>query len=189
MSCIVFPPVGLSHPGMVSGREKGCYFAGGNQNGVRMEKSGNRPRECPGTPQQARASPICPAGRFYFKRKWQVVCCGTRNEFRASPPPCPLDVASPSGVGGCSRGRAVGIRRFQTMFHLKFYRMMDNQKKYAATTGESPSPTRCATATCSVWTTGTTPVSSRFSTSRARRPRRSLSFPHFSAGRLRSLTG
>ena len=31
-----------------------------------------------------------------------------------------------------------------------------------ATTGESPSPTRCATATCSVWTTGTTPVSSRF---------------------------
>ena len=33
-----------------------------------------------------------------------------------------------------------------------------------ATTGESPSPTRCATATCSVWTTGTTPVSLRFST-------------------------
>ncbi|MDC1861809.1 hypothetical protein [Bacteroides uniformis] len=74
VSCIVFPPVGLSHPGMVSGRKKGCYFAGGNHNGARMRKNGNRPRECPGTPQQARASPICPAGRILFSNENGKLC-------------------------------------------------------------------------------------------------------------------
>jgi len=44
---------------MVSGREKGCYFAGGNQNG---------------TPQQARASPICPAGRILFSNENGKLC-------------------------------------------------------------------------------------------------------------------
>lgn len=124
---------------------------------------------------------------FIFKRKWQVVCCGTRNEFRASPPPCPLDVASPSGVGGCSRGRAVGIRRFQTMFHLKFYRMMDNQKKYAGNHGRKPKPDKMRHRYVFRLDDGDNARFLRFSTSRARRPRRSLSFPHFSEGRLRSL--
>ena len=39
-----------------------------------MEKSGNRPRECPGTPQQARASPICPAGRILFSNENGKLC-------------------------------------------------------------------------------------------------------------------
>ena len=39
-----------------------------------MKKSGNRPRECPGTPQQARASPICPAGRILFSNENGKLC-------------------------------------------------------------------------------------------------------------------
>jgi len=39
-----------------------------------MEKNGNRPRECPGTPQQARASPICPAGRILFSNENGKLC-------------------------------------------------------------------------------------------------------------------
>ena len=116
-----------------------------------MKKSGNRPRECPGTPQQARASSICPAGRILFSNENGKLCAAALEmnfvphhhlapSMWHSPPPCPLDVAFPSGVGGCSWGRAVGIRRFQTMFHLKFYRMMDNQKKYAGNHGRKPKP-------------------------------------------------
>ena len=49
-----------------------CTFRFANY--IRMKKSGNRPRECPGTPQQARASPICPAGRILFSNENGKLC-------------------------------------------------------------------------------------------------------------------
>ena len=53
---------------------EGVYRILTNQNRVRMKKSGNRPRECPGTPQQARASSICPAGRILFSNENGKLC-------------------------------------------------------------------------------------------------------------------
>lgn len=172
---------------MVSGREKGCYFAGGNQNRVRMKKSGNRPRECPGTPQQARASSICPAGRILFSNENGKLCAAALEmNFVPHHHLAPSMWHSPP-ESGMLTGRAVGIRRFQTMFHLKFYRMMDNQKKYAGNHGRKPKPDKMRHRYVFRLDDGDNARFSRFSTSRARRPRRSLSFPHFSARRLRLL--
>lgn len=74
VSCIVFPLVGLSYPGIMTGREKGCYFAVVNPRTMKMKKSCNRPKDCLGSPQQTRASPICPVGRILFSNENSKLC-------------------------------------------------------------------------------------------------------------------
>lgn len=69
VSHLVFPPVGLSHTGIMTGREKGCYFAAENQNSEKMNKSSNRPKDCPGSPAKDKGIPNL-SGRtdFNFNR-------------------------------------------------------------------------------------------------------------------------
>ena len=103
-----------------------------------MEKSGNRPRECPGTPQQARASPICPAGRILFSNENGKLCAAALASLSVPHHHLAPLVKNPPELDFPLRGRAVSIRQFSTHVSLKMYQTMDSQKKYSNNHGRKP---------------------------------------------------
>ena len=115
----------------MTGRKKGCYFATVNQNSEKMNKNSNRPKDCPGSHQQTRASPICPVGRILISTEISKLCAAALASLSVPHHHLAPLVQNPPELDFPLRGRAVGIRQFQPMFHLKFYRTMDSQKKYS----------------------------------------------------------
>jgi hypothetical protein len=122
----------------MTGRKKGCYFAVVNQNSEKMNKSSNRPKDCRVSPQQTRASPICPVGRILFSTENSKLCAAALALLSVPHHHLAPLVQNPPKSDFPLRGRAVSIRQFQPMFHLKFDRTMDSQKKYSNNHGRKP---------------------------------------------------
>ena len=138
MSCIVFTAVGLSHPGIMTGRKKSCYSAAGNQDSEKMKKNSNRPMNCPSSQPAIRASPICPVGRILFSTENSKLCAAALASLFVPHHHLAPPVQNPPKSDFPYAGEAVSIRQFQPMFHLKFYRTMDSQKSFPNNHGRKP---------------------------------------------------
>jgi len=103
----------------MTGREKGCYFAAMNQNSVRMNKNSNRPKDCPGSHQQTRASPICPVGRILISTEISKLCAAALASLSVPHHHLAPLVQNPPELDFPLRGRAVSIRQFSTHVSLK----------------------------------------------------------------------
>ncbi|MDC2661300.1 hypothetical protein [Bacteroides ovatus] len=84
-----------------------------------MKKNSNRPKDCPGSPQQTRASPICPVGRILFSTENSKLCAAALEmNFVPQHHLAPL-VKNPPKLDFPYAGRAVSIRQFLTDVSLK----------------------------------------------------------------------
>lgn len=105
-----------------------------------MNKNGNRPKGCPGSHRQTRASPICPAGRILFSNENGKLCAAA-----LAPLSVPHHRLAPLGAASSEVGfRPEGGEPstdgvFKNRITQK-NQIMENQKKYAGNHGRKPKP-------------------------------------------------